>query len=88
MTLLDDRILEHLAEESWSSPSLMASTRYIEAPEGTIRDRCRLLADAELIAPIHRNAYEITTCGQLYLKGEIDVAHRPYPRKRTVRWRR
>jgi len=85
MTLLDDRILEHLAEESWSSPSLIASSVYIEAPEGTIRDRCKLLADAGLIAPIHRNAYEITTWGQLYLDGELDAAHQPKPKNKIIR---
>lgn len=40
-----------------------------------------LLAHAELIAPIHEDAYEITGQGQRYLDGEYDVAWIDLPPK-------
>lgn len=81
MQQLDDRILEHLAEESWSTPRLMARTAGLRASEARITERCRLLADVELVAPIHRRTYEITYWGRLYLAGELDAATlgRPTP---------
>ena len=53
----------------------------VSATESQVRDRCKRLADAELI-PIDLNDWRLEICGlgQRYLKGEVDVALNPYPR--------
>ena len=80
MQTLDERILEHLNEESWASPRTMASKHeFRHATRRRIRERCEELTFIEFIAPIHNDMYEITTWGQLYLAGEIDAENRPLP---------
>ncbi|APW99377.1 hypothetical protein CHINAEXTREME_17070 [Halobiforma lacisalsi AJ5] len=79
MEQLDDRILEHLDEEPWSSVSVMASRSCFRASKARIRERCQMLARAGLIAPVHHDMYEITTWGIRYLEGEIDADHQPRP---------
>lgn len=83
MQQLDDRILEHLEENGWSSPSIMESRpefQHLGASKERIRERCRVLTSAELIAPIHREMVEITTWGKRYLEGKLDTEHlRPHP---------
>lgn len=79
---LDERILEHLADEPWSTPELMELVDRINAKPAQIRDRCRVLADADLVA-IHLDQgwiVELTTLGQLYLDGEADIELYPRPR--------
>jgi hypothetical protein len=79
MKQLDERILEHLDVEAWSSPSVMARESEFSASEGHIRDRCRRLQYVGFIAPIACDMWEITTDGRLYLEGKIDARYRPYP---------
>jgi len=79
MQLLDDRILEHLAEEPWSSPAVMARLSGVDASAGRVRERCELLAHAELVTPMHSDVYEITGQGERYLAGEYDVDWFPLP---------
>jgi hypothetical protein len=66
----------------------MAGTRGFEVPEGTIQERCRVLADIEFVAPVVEKRdptmWEITTWGQLYLEGEVDARYRE-PTKRALR---
>lgn len=85
MQQLDDRILEYLNEEPWSSPTLMASMPEFHASEGRIHERCQVLADTELVSFIVGDMVEITQWGILYLDGEIDAEHRPLPTKRALR---
>jgi len=40
--------------------------------------------DADLIEPIHREMYELTKWGRLYLREEIDARHQPRPRPGRV----
>jgi hypothetical protein len=85
MDQLDERILEHLDDFGWSSPSLMRQHFRFSTTESRVRRRCEVLADADLIAPIYDGAsmFEITTIGRLYLQGEIDAnLRRPLPRPR------
>jgi len=79
---LDERILEHLDDEPWSTPELMELVEGIDATAAQIRDRCRVLADAELVAIYKKNEWnvELTTLGQLYLIGEADINLYPRPR--------
>lgn len=89
MQQLDERILEHVEEEGWSSPGIMVSRpafQRLDASEARIRERCRVLTSAELIAPFHGEMYEITTWGRLYLDGELDAEHlRPCPSRAPQR---
>lgn len=79
---IDDRILEKLRDESVSTPRQIAEHDRIHATEAQVVERCRVLADADLIAFLteDQDFVEITTEGQQYLKGEIDVELYPYPR--------
>jgi len=79
---LDERILEHLSEEPWSTPDLMELVEGIDATPAQLRDRCRVLADADLVAIYEQDSWnvEITTLGELYLNGETDIELYPPPR--------
>jgi hypothetical protein len=79
---LDERILEYLSTEPWSTPGLMELVDGLDATSGQLRDRCRVLADADLVAIYEQDSWnvEITTLGELYLKGEADIELYPPPR--------
>jgi hypothetical protein len=83
---LDERILEHLDDEPWSTPELMALVERIDATPAQIRDRCRVLGDADLVAVYENKGWnvELTTLGNLYLKGEADIELYPRPRHPRV----
>jgi hypothetical protein len=93
---VDDRILELLAEESYSTPSVMELEPYIHATETQIRERCMVLADADLVGIDIKDGWrvELTTRGRLYLDGEADVElyDRPRPARSfdegTAEWLR
>lgn len=79
---IDDRILEHLRDESWSTPRYMARLQGVHATEAQVRERCRVLADTDLVAFLtdHEDLVELTTWGERYLDGEVDVDLYPRPR--------
>lgn len=82
MYTIDERILEHLAEESWASPTTMASTsefQQLDADKKYIKQRCDCLMERELIAPLIKNEamYEITRWGLAYLRGDLDASYLP-----------
>jgi hypothetical protein len=79
MKQLDERILEVLEVEGWSTPSILARERGFCASEGHIRERCQMLQYAGLIAPISGDMYELTIEGIHYLDGKIDARYRPWP---------
>jgi len=79
MRQLDERILEYLHNEEWGTPEMMEHNADFGVSIGQIRERCQMLQFAGLVAPIYRDAYELTTDGQQYLEGEIDARHRPWP---------
>ena len=83
---LDDRIIEHLDDESWSTPGYMEMVPGIDATKAQIRDRCRVLADAGLVALQQEEGcyVELTTLGELYLDGEADIDLYPRPRHPRV----
>lgn len=84
MCTLDERIIEYVTEDSLANPRLMASAIQFNASKRRIRERCQMLTDAGLIAPISDDAqlYEVTREGQRYLDGDLDVEHQPRPRAR------
>lgn len=75
MHQIDERIIEHLDEGGWASPSTMSRGFRFTASEARILERCEALSDAGLIAPIYEDAdmFELTTMGYLYLDGDIDA---------------
>ncbi|MUV87807.1 hypothetical protein GJ631_14915 [Natronomonas sp. CBA1123] len=79
---LDERILEHLYDELYSYPEFIAMEPMISVREGTIRDRCKELADAGLIHIDIEDGWRLEICGlgERYLRGEVDVEMFPYPR--------
>ncbi|PLK19973.1 hypothetical protein CYV19_12245 [Natronobacterium gregoryi SP2] len=81
MCTLDERILEHLAEDTWSTPRHISRTIKFHATRRRIKERCQLLVQVGLIAPVveDSNMYEITHQGEEYLEGELDVENHPKP---------
>ncbi len=75
MHQLDERIIEHLNEAGWASPSTMSHGFRFTASEDRISERCRALSDCGLIAPLYEGAdmFELTTLGYLYLSGDLDA---------------
>lgn len=51
-----------------------------ELSRGRIRERLQMLAGAGLVAREHRDVYQITRWGKLYLEGEVDAENQPRPR--------
>lgn len=79
MKQLDERILEHLDAEGWSTPFIMSREPGFTASPGHIKERLQMLQYAELVYPLHGDMYELTTDGRLYLEGRIDARYRPWP---------
>lgn len=86
MQQADERILEHLAEDSWATPSTIASdSRFedLQISRNHIYERCEELAQRELIAPVYDDMYEITSWGLAYLRGDLDADNLPrWPARR------
>jgi len=79
---LDERILEVLDKEPWSAPELLAVEVPLDATENQVRDRCKRLADAELIDVDIDDGWrvELTGLGKRYLEGETDMEYHRHPR--------
>ncbi|WP_262175003.1 hypothetical protein [Haloarcula laminariae] len=75
----DDRILEYLDGEHWSTPSLIATDAFEQVSKGHVEERLLFLQHAELVAALHGDMYEITSEGRRYLDGELDASHQPTP---------
>jgi len=78
MQQLDERILELLDEDGFSTPGLIAIDRRVEdidASEARIRERCQELTEREMIKPINSRSdmYELTNWGVAYLRGRLDA---------------
>ncbi len=85
MQQLDDRILEYIEEEGWSTPKIMSQeSEFRDASRARLEERCRGLVYAGLLAPISGDMVELTTWGRLYLDGELDADHQPRPTKRVL----
>jgi len=88
MVQLDEQILEYIGNGGWATPKMMAQNPGFPSYEGVLSDRCKRLHYAGLIEPFHGEMYDITIEGQLYLDGEIDARHQPFPKASAVfgRW--
>jgi hypothetical protein len=84
---LDEWILESLHENGESTLMLMADDPRFEdmgVSSGQIRERCIQLAEARLVGMTGRGWFDVTTCGQQNLDGEVDARHQPRPRPGRV----
>lgn len=77
MTQIDERILEYLREEGMGTPSMMERHLRFTASTKRIESRCWALVERELIAPVHRDMFEITRWGLAYLRGDLDAHYLP-----------
>jgi len=82
--MIDERILEYLDHNGSGLPEFMANL--MPASVTRVRARCRILAEAELIAPeVPRGrVYVITNWGLAFLDKRIDAGHQPRPRQGTL----
>ncbi|ARS89650.1 hypothetical protein B1756_07800 [Natrarchaeobaculum aegyptiacum] len=87
MCTLDERILEYLEEEGWSTPKLISQRMKFNASRGRVEERCEMLAQVGLIVPIYEGSemYELTGDGRDYLVGGVDVELRPRPSPDAIR---
>ncbi|WP_247006339.1 winged helix-turn-helix domain-containing protein [Halorientalis litorea] len=86
MVPLDERILEILRGEGWSSPSYIARKVSLFCSVGRVRERCQFLTYAELVEPLspERDNYDITGRGIQYLEGRLNAGNLPRPSGREV----
>ncbi|GGN92838.1 hypothetical protein GCM10009030_17490 [Haloarcula pellucida] len=86
MVPLDERILEILQAEGWSSPAYIARKVSLWASVGRVRERCRMLTYAQMIEPLtpRFENYDITGFGLRYLEGRLDASKQPRPSAREV----
>lgn len=74
MTIADDRILEYLSTVDTSTPKKMADSGDVRFSRQYIGERCRKLADYEMVQHLGNGVYRITENGVQYLEGELDAA--------------
>lgn len=87
MVPLDERILESLEEESWSTPGMLAAEMDFTASKGRIRERCKLLARVGFVSfPFDdTDMVELTTTGKLFLDGGVNAEELPDPTRWALR---
>jgi Mn-dependent DtxR family transcriptional regulator len=73
MTIVDDRILEYIREHGSGSPKQMKEAGRIRYSPQYIGERCRVLADKELLTHLGNAVYVITEEGEQYLDGDLDT---------------
>jgi len=80
MEQIDERIMTYISSEGWATPSLLARSPGISASEGRIRDRLKRLVYAMLVVPVHRNTYDLTMNGIMFLRGDLNADNLPTPK--------
>jgi len=73
MTIADERILEYLSTTDTSTPKKMADSGDVRFSRQYIGERCRKLADYEMVQHLGNGVYRITDLGREYLSGELDA---------------
>jgi len=74
MTIVDDRVLEYIEERGSGSPKEMKEKGRIRYSTQYIGERCRELAERDLLTHLGNAVYVITEDGERYLDGELDTA--------------
>ena len=80
MGSLDERILEHLADEGDADAWEIAFDVFGRVSQDRVTERCEVLADAELVECYEREVvdgrietyWSITTWGELFLSEDVD----------------
>lgn len=73
MSIVDDRVLEFLAENETGTPTQMKREGKIRYTPEHVARRCRELDDKGLIVNLGNSVYSITEEGEAYLQGELDT---------------
>lgn len=73
MTLVDDRILEFLRETGPASPSKIHEDGRVNFSRPYINQRCGKLAEHSLVENLGNGVYSITSRGEEYLDGEVNL---------------
>lgn len=74
MSRADDRILEHLSERGPDTPKSMVDSGRVRFSRQHVNERCRRLVEYGLVVDLGNGVYDISTEGQEYLDGGLDVA--------------
>ncbi|WP_254279212.1 MarR family transcriptional regulator [Haloarcula marina] len=74
MVLLDDRILEHLANVETSTPKELSEQDFIVRSRQQVSNRLNKLDEHGLVKGLGNGVYRITERGERYLAGEIDTS--------------
>lgn len=77
----DDRLLERLRGLGWTHPRTLARMPSVWLTYRQVKDRLRMLADAELVAPMDDDwdQFHITKQGIEYLDGDRPQSLHPHP---------
>jgi hypothetical protein len=78
MVLADERILEFIRERGSGSPKKMADSGYVRYSDAYISQRCKKLAEYDLLNPLGNGVYVITDEGEAYLDEEYDAEEGVY----------
>lgn len=73
MSIADDRILEFLRDEGPYTPSKMYKDDRLLFSRSHINRRCKILSKHELLENLGNGVYTITSRGEEYLEGELDL---------------
>lgn len=91
MQQVDERLLEHLADDSCASYRYLAGLEEITASRLTVLERCRVLSRVGLVAPLTNDelVWELTEKGDRYLDGKLNQEVLPDPwadGEETIAW--
>ena len=73
MVLADERILEYIRENESGAPTEMAESGDVRYTPQHISQRCKKLAENDLLQPLGNGVYLITDAGESYLNEEYDA---------------
>ena len=73
MVLADERILEYMRENESGAPTEMAESGDVRYTPQHISQRCKKLAENDLLRSLGNGVYIITDAGKAYLKEEYDA---------------
>jgi predicted transcriptional regulator len=78
MVLADERILEYIRENESGAPTEMAESGNVRYTPQHISQRCKKLAENDLLQPLGNGVYLITDAGESYLDEEYDAGRGKY----------
>lgn len=73
MVLADERILEFIREKGSGAPKQMSDSGFVRYSDAYISQRCKKLAEHDLLTPLGNGVYIITEEGEAYLDEEYNA---------------